>query len=72
MGLGQDTLNNSGIVADNMITMFLWRSRMGHAVIAHVNVLWVLWLNLCSKVFDRYLGDILSVLVWSTTTSSIR
>jgi hypothetical protein len=36
LGLGQDTLNNSGIVADNMITMPLYKWRrviIGHAVL---------------------------------------
>ncbi len=40
MDLGGDILNNSGIVADNMITMPLWRRVItDHTVMAHVNVL---------------------------------
>ena len=68
LGLGRDTLNDSSIVADNMIMMPLWQSGIvGHAVIAHVNILLVLWLSL---VFDRW-GKFYPVLVW-LMTSSIR
>jgi hypothetical protein len=55
MSLGRDVLNNSGIVADNMIMMPLWRRvTIDHVVIAHVNVLQVLWLSLSVNVFDRW------------------
>jgi hypothetical protein len=69
--LGRDILSNSGIIADNMITIPLWwRAIIAHVVIAHANVLLVLGLSLWGKVFDRR-GNILPVLVWSTTISSI-
>ncbi len=69
MNLGRDILNNSGIVADGMIMMPLWRRVIiDHVVIAHVNftVLQVLWLSLSGNVFDRWPS-----LVWLTTTSSV-
>jgi hypothetical protein len=63
MSLGRNILNNSGIVAKNMITMPRWRRVViGHVVIAHVNVLQVLWLSLSGSVFDRW-GHVLPSLV---------
>ena len=72
LSLGRDTLNNSGIVADNTIMMHLWRRQIiGHAVVAHVNVLQVLRLGSYGKILDR-VGSIHPVLVRSMTTSGVR
>jgi hypothetical protein len=71
MSLCRDILNNYGIVADNMITMPLWRRvTIGNVVIANANVLQVLWLTLCGKVSDRW-GSILAVLVWELKTTQV-
>ena len=71
MSLGRIILNNSGIVADNMIKIPLRRRIIiGHVVMAHVNVLEVLSLSLGGDVFDRW-GHILPFLVWLTITSGI-
>jgi len=68
MDLGGHTLNNSGIVADDMITKSLWRRvAIGHAVVAHANVR---LLNLYSKVFNG-LAYNPPVVVCSMITSSI-
>jgi hypothetical protein len=62
LGMGGDILINPGIVVDNVIAMLMQCGMIiGHIIGAHVNIPQVLWLTLCSDVFDGW-GHALPVL----------